>query len=130
MKIDFGPYGNNNEDREIFIRVDDYDTWNMDYTLALIIAPMLKQLSFQKHGIPASVFPVCYSDQLTFEFYDADSADMEIASARWQTVLDEMIWCFGRIIDEGEGGVLEPSDHLRIKEGLALFAKHYGDLWD
>src|SRR6056300_1710880 len=31
-------------DRKIKIRIDKYDTWAMDHTLALIALPMLKQL--------------------------------------------------------------------------------------
>ena len=38
------------KNRKIKIRIDKYDTWNMDHTLALIILPMLKQLKQRNHG--------------------------------------------------------------------------------
>src|SRR6056300_1762589 len=34
------------------IRIDPWDTWSMDHTLAPIILPMLKQLKETKHGAP------------------------------------------------------------------------------
>ena len=34
------------------VRIDRYDTWSMDHTLADIILPMLKQLDATKHGAP------------------------------------------------------------------------------
>ena len=38
--------------RKIKIRIDPYDTWSVDHTLALIIVPMLKQLKARQHGAP------------------------------------------------------------------------------
>ena len=38
--------------QKIRVRIDKYDTWSMDHTLAPIIIPMLKQLKETKHGSP------------------------------------------------------------------------------
>ena len=38
--------------QKITVRIDKYDTWSMDHTLAPIILPMLKQLKETKHGSP------------------------------------------------------------------------------
>lgn len=38
--------------RKIKIRIDKYDTWSMNTTLARIIVPMLKQLKAAGGGIP------------------------------------------------------------------------------
>ena len=35
-----------------YVKIDRYDTWSMDHTLADIILPMLKQLNTEKHGAP------------------------------------------------------------------------------
>ena len=35
-----------------YVKIDRYDTWSMDHTLADIILPMLKQLRDTKHGSP------------------------------------------------------------------------------
>ena len=40
------------KNRKISIKLDRYDTWSTDHTLALIIVPMLKQLRETKHGSP------------------------------------------------------------------------------
>ena len=39
-------------DQKINVRIDQYDTWNMDGTLAHIIVPMLKQMKAQNQGVP------------------------------------------------------------------------------
>lgn len=82
--------------RKVKVRIDKYDTWNMDGTLTYIILPMLKQLQASKHGSP-------YVD-------DADVPEnLRSTSAppneeewgtdgnhhlRWDWVLGEMIWAF------------------------------------
>ena len=35
-----------------YVKIDYYDTWSMDHTLADIILPMLQQLKASKHGAP------------------------------------------------------------------------------
>jgi len=72
--------------RSVYIRIDKYDTWNMDRTLAMIILPMLKQLKATKHGSP-HVELVDVPEELR-------SGDDEIIHTRWSWVLDEMIWAF------------------------------------
>ena len=39
-------------DRKVDIKIESFDTWNLDSTLALIILPALIQLKETKHGIP------------------------------------------------------------------------------
>ena len=38
------------QEQKVKVRIDKYDTWSMDHTLAHIILPMLKQLRDTKHG--------------------------------------------------------------------------------
>ena len=38
--------------RQIYVKIDRWDTWGMDHTLALIVLPMLRQLQTTKHGAP------------------------------------------------------------------------------
>ena len=35
-----------------YVKIDRWDTWSMDHTLAEIVLPMLKQLKKDKHGAP------------------------------------------------------------------------------
>ena len=57
MKINIGKYKKNGNPRTEKIHIDPWDTWSMDYTLALIILPMLNQLKESKHGAPSSMPP-------------------------------------------------------------------------
>jgi hypothetical protein len=82
--------------RRIYVRIDKYDTWSMDHTLAHIILPMLKQLKETKHGSP-----LVEDDDVPDEFkstsappkkdeWDVDDNHFK----RWDWVLDEMIFAF------------------------------------
>ena len=100
MKIKIGKFPKKGC-QKIDISIDDWDTWNMDSTLATIIYPMLLQLKATKHGIPGEFVQVGgedYVDQSCFEFYKEthDEAWTEGAK-RWDDVLDKMIWTFQQI---------------------------------
>jgi hypothetical protein len=43
MKVYMGPYKKDGKDRKIEVRVDNYDVWSVDCTLAEIIVPVLKK---------------------------------------------------------------------------------------
>ena len=53
MKVSIGKYPKKGE-QKISVRIDPWDTWSMDRTLALIIYPMLKQLHKTNHGAPCT----------------------------------------------------------------------------
>ena len=82
--------------RQVYVRIDRYDTWSMDHTLALIILPMLKQLNATKHGAPN------IDDEDVPEHLKSTSAvpkenDWDTDSnyfGRWDYVLNEMIFAF------------------------------------
>ena len=38
--------------RQVYVKIDKFDTWSMDHTLANIVLPMLKQLKQTKRGSP------------------------------------------------------------------------------
>lgn len=95
-----------------YIKIDYWDTWSMDHTLAPIVLPMLKQLKDTKHGSPHVEMEDVpehmrtteheeWSDQKTFDFYhkveDNNGYDVH---ARWDWVLGEMIYAFERLIDD------------------------------
>lgn len=95
--------------RKQIIRIDPWDTWNMDSTLAPIILPMLKQLKETKHGYPASLDMEDLPENLRVierEEYDAqmDLFDFEegriggdevcLGEVQWNWIMDEMIFAF------------------------------------
>ena len=97
-----------------YIKIDRWDTWSMDHTLADIILPMLKQLRDEKHGspqvdledLPEELRMVGYdngSSQLRIEFEDSElyeKESWEITHRRWEWVLNEMIFAFEHKVDE------------------------------
>ena len=112
-----------------YIKVDNYDTWNADYTLATIILPVLKgvkETKFSIHRIDDEDVP----DEI--KSMNAPRVKCEwdwddFCENRWDYVLDEMIWTFGELIKN------EDSDNIshqnRITNGLRLFGKYYRGLW-
>ena len=136
-----------------YVKIDYWDIWNMDSTLAPIILPMLKQLREDKHGsgiVDLEDVPEylrCdttedWDDQKCFDFYrehEVKEGDRDI-HARWNWVLDEMIWAFEQLCDydndkefyHGEKFDVKGYEkhHERINNGTRLFGKYYRNLWD
>jgi hypothetical protein len=82
--------------RKVKIHIDNYDTWSMDHTLALIIHPMLVKLKEKKHGSPFvddEDVPVELRSTSSKPF-EKDFDTDEFYHDRWNYVLDEMIWAF------------------------------------
>ena len=119
--------------RIIYVKIDKYDTWNMDSTLKHIIVPMLKQLKETKHGAP---------------FVDDEDVPEELKSTsappkkdewdvddnhfkRWDYVMDEMIYAFETDPDLED---ISMEEYRKINEkkqkGYLLFGKYYQCLWD
>ena len=96
-----------------YVKIDQWDTWNMDRTLALIVLPMLKQFKEKKHGSPfvdledvpehlRTTNTEEYDEQSTFDFYrdhEVKEGDCDI-HARWEWVMDEMIFAFEHHLDD------------------------------
>lgn len=92
--------------RRIEVRIDQYDTWSMDHTLAYIVLPMLEQLQKTKHGAPFvddKDVPVhlrsTSAPPLSKEDKDVGATD-DNHFKRWDWVLDEMIFAFKSKTDE------------------------------
>jgi hypothetical protein len=140
-----------------YVKIDRYDTWSMDHTLAHIIHPMLVQLNKDKHGAP---------------FTDDDDVPKELRSwyagpkenewdtdanhfKRWDYILGEMIWAFEQELkDDDESQFYDHSESNDVKDwnekmsklkvdregleahqkrkanGFRLFGKYYSALWD
>jgi|SRR6056300_122290 len=163
MYVRIGRYLNEDDPedfkRGIDIVIHPYDTWSMDYTLALIIVPMLKQLKETKHGAPLvdteDVPEHLRPSEEDLHKYKTNGATDANFFRRWDYVLDEMIWAFEQIaeddnddqfydhsecegIDDFEESVKKlkvdrdglDAHHERIKTGTRLFGKYYRSLWD
>ena len=123
--------------QKIKVRIDKYDTWSMDHTLAHVIHPMLVQLKATNNGYPSG-----------------------LTEKKWDDIMDEMIWAFEqKLRDNWEGDYYEyrgrgpeeskdPDSLLfdlklvwedpkgraahqkRMTAGFKLFGKYYENLWD
>lgn len=82
-----------------YVKIDKYDTWNMDSTLSPIILPMLKQLHATKHGSP-NVDDDDVPEELKStsaptkeNVWDTDANHFK----RWDWVMEQMIWSFEQL---------------------------------
>ena len=85
------------QERKIKIRIDKYDTWSMDHTLALIVVPMLKQLKATKRGSPFvddEDVPEELRSSAARELTPTEKNYDELFHKRWEWVLGEMIYAF------------------------------------
>lgn len=101
MKVKLGRYPKGQAKRRVSIEVENFDTWSLDHTLALIILPALIQLKHTKHGVP-STFVSDISDnwngQVCFDFINDDKGEVfDIGVAAWEEAIDKMIWSFQQI---------------------------------
>lgn len=151
MKVNIGKYKKNGSSRTSNIQIDKWDTWSLDHTLALIIAPALKHYKETSQS---------YSGAFTTQ-------------EEWNVVLDKMIFAFETLTTDNwedqfhsgthdmkfipiddEGNEVDKKDAVmyrtvkgpndthvfdeagwnayndRIQEGLDLFGKYYRSLWD
>jgi hypothetical protein len=145
MKIDIGKYKEDNEKRKINIRIDPYDVWNMDGTLALIIHTMLLTLKKDKKGSPFIENDDVPERICSYNCSTKKDETDEFWHERWEWVIDEMIFAFehhanpdweNSIDINNDKCIYETNaDHLsthteRMENGRRLFAKYYNALWN
>jgi hypothetical protein len=92
--------------RKVSVRVDDYDAWNVDSTLALIIHPTLLKLRQVKQGSPIvddedvpEHLRSTSATPLTEDQKNCGEVD-EFFHKRWEWVLDEMIFAFSTKVSD------------------------------
>jgi len=154
------------------IIIDDFDVWNLDHTLALIIVPALKILKQKKQGSPfvknEDVPEHLCATEEELKHNDTGGDTDKHYFERWDWVLNEMIWAFQQKLEDWEEAYYsgetdtsfvkikekdEKGEELyemvngpnhtfevdtegmkkheaRIDNGIMLFAKYYGGLWD
>jgi hypothetical protein len=106
----------NNRKRKVKVRVDYYDVWSADHTLAMIIHPVLVKLKEQKHGSPV-VDDEDVPENLRANKKDHNNLSEEDSTIheRWSWVLDEMIWTFSQHALQDDTGVFYHNiDQLEI----------------
>ena len=102
MKVSMGKFPKIGE-RKVSVKIDTFDTWNLDSTLAHIIYPALLQLKSTKHGVPSTLVNEVggedYVAQDSFDFYkETHDEAWEESLKQWDVILDKMIWSFDQLI--------------------------------
>lgn len=93
MKVKLGNYKDDGE-RKISVKIDNWDTWSMDHTLALIAHPLLVQLRDTTNGSPFIEFEDRPEHLIgTVPVRERGEID-EFHHDAWQWVLTEMIHAF------------------------------------
>ena len=142
-----------------YVKIDRYDTWSMDHTLADIILPMLKQLKATKHGAPhtedSDVPEYLQSHMAQPREHEWDTDDLHFM--RWNWILAEEIWAFEQLVKEdAESQFFDHSEcepgrrpwdseeykkvkydreghaawQARMDNGFRLFGKYFRAHWD
>jgi len=128
--------------QKVKVRIDPWDTWSMDHTLAPIILPMLVQLKAEKHGAPfvdnEDVPKELRATKKQIEAYGKKGEVDPKHFDRWDWVMDEMIYAFDCKANkddvfmrfEIEEQEAMKQEQERISNGFRLFGKYYESLWD
>lgn len=131
----------NKKKRKVKIHIHNYDVWNMDSTLAMIILPMLKELKKEKHGsafidledVPPGLRYTTteeYDSQQCFDFYWEEPKTTPDIHTRYEWFLDELIWTFETYCNDASDWEFDEESRKRVENGLRLFGKYYTTLWD
>jgi hypothetical protein len=80
---DFLLWIDKNKKRKEIVKIHDYDVWNLDYTLSLIILPSLKE----------------YKEELLDNPWFPQTEEIKNLND-WVIIIDKMIWSFEHIVDE------------------------------
>ena len=154
MKVFIGDYPDGDEERKVEIQIDPWDSW---HTLALIALPLIKQLKETKHGSAlvddADVPEEIRSTSAAPKENEWDTE--EFFHARWDWVLDEIIWALEQHTDHDSeskfydhSGVNEEDELMvrvrsikvdreglvahqkRVQNGFRLLGLYWTNLWD
>ena len=98
-----------------YVKIDRYDTWSMDHTLADIVLPMLKQLKEKQHGagfvddadVPEGLGLRSTEATPKENEWDTDSNHF----ARWEWVMNEMIFAFECKVDDSWEDAFREGEH-------------------
>jgi hypothetical protein len=146
-------------DRKIdYVKIDRWDYWSVDHTLSRIIAPLLKEMRANKQSygwiddkdVPEELRSTAPGARDGLQEWDWDHN----AEARYNWVIDEMIWAFevgadndyesqfydhtesNKIADLNESIKALKVDRAGLKayekrkaNGYRLFGKYYESLW-
>lgn len=156
MKVHIGRYPKGDKERKVSVKIDKWDTWSADHTLALIIVPLLQKMKEDKQGAP-NVDDIDVPEHLRSTAAPSKENEWDTDDnwhPRWDYVLDEMLWAMQQIAsDDDEGQFYDHSEideskglreqinaikvdteglkahQERVQKGCELFGKYFQCLW-
>lgn len=132
--------------RTIDVKIHDYDLSFADETMSYVILPMLYRIRdriqrtpyIESKDVPKNLRATKKQQD---QYYTDGTLDSKV-QARWDWVIEEMIYAFESLQDDElvfhyfspndeESWDTEKYDqhHARMKNGLELFGKYYTELW-
>lgn len=158
MKVNIGRYPKSNVERKISVKIDKWDSWSADHTIALIATPLLVQLKEEKHGSP-NVDDTDVPEHLRSTTAPPKENEWDTDDnwhLRWDYVMGEIIFAMQEIANGKEGsnifwdhsevdeskGIMEQVTAIkvdregldayedRVQKGCELFGKYFQALWD
>ena len=142
--------------RKVSVKIDPWDSWNADRTLALIALPLLKQLQETKQG-SAMVDDEDVPEEIrstNAKPKENDWDNDEFVHARWDWVLSEILWALEQHTNDNsedefyDHSAVNPKDnlmaqvkstkvnregleafHKRKQRGFELLAKYWQGMW-
>lgn len=153
---DFCQWVHDRRQRQVYVRIDNYDVWNMDETLRHIIGPMFVKLKEVKQGsgfIDDADVPDDLKSTAAPPRENPWDTDANLHK-RYDWLLDEMIWAFNTDHEEAKhkfydhsavnkddsiekqiGGMRIDRESLdayeaRLQRAYELFGKYYQTFWD
>jgi hypothetical protein len=102
------------QEPKVKVQVERYDIWSLDYTISLVIVPLLELLQKQKHGSPM-VDDEDVPDHLKSTSAAPKENEWETDNLhhdRWEWVLNEMIWAFKQKARNGWEGDYYKYEHV------------------
>lgn len=125
--------------QKVSVKLEHWDTWSMDHTLAYIVLPMLKQLKEDSHGAPfveqEDVPEYLRDTEAEAAEYLKNGTSSAKYFKRWDWVMDEMIYAFDCKVNKDDVFMrFEDKEEMkaeqeRISNGFILFGKYYECLW-
>jgi hypothetical protein len=120
--------------KTVSIKVDPWDSWNADTTIAMLAVPVIKQLKKTTHGyhiVDPKDSSIPFDPSTKHEHMENMDAHSEL---RWNEVLDEIIWALEAVLDDDDWysmNKVEQDNYLKRRDkGLLLFGKYFTNLWD
>lgn len=125
------------------VRIDDWDTWNCDITVSIILYPLIKR--YREKMCERGSFPVIdmNEDVPNYLKYHGEEVTDERQIGQWLWILDEAIWAldkhnrFDEMVEalfEGIDTPDETEDKIdkeidRMNNGMRLFGKYLKHMW-